>query len=85
MTIDEAKRILDVPVIWFKYKENYLSKTDWLHGKKLPGFYAEDIYKIFPEAVQVNEEGNPEDWNFRVMIPIMLKLIQNLYGRKDAA
>lgn len=85
MTIDEAKRILDVPVIWFKYKENYLSKEDWLHGKKLPGFYAEDIYNIFPEAVQLNEAGEPEDWNFRVMIPIMLKLIQNLYERKDAA
>lgn len=82
MTLNEAKKILDVPVIWFKYKENYLSPTDWLNGKKLPGFYAEDVYAALPEAAQINENGEPEDWNFRVIIPAMLKLIQNLYGRK---
>lgn len=83
MTLNEAKKILDVPVIWFKYKENYLSPTDWLSGKKLPGFYAEDVYSIFPEAAQLNEEGKPEDWNFRILIPLMLKLIQNLYEEKE--
>lgn len=83
MTLNEAKKILDVPVIWFKYKENYLSPTDWLNGKKLPGFYAEDVYSIFPEAAQLNEEGKPEDWNFRILIPLMLKLIQNLYEEKE--
>lgn len=83
MTLDEAKRMLNVPVIWFKYKENYLSPEDWLNGKKMPGFYAEDIYSIFPEAAQLNEKGDPEDWNFRVLIPVMLKLIQNLYEEKE--
>lgn len=83
MTLDEAKRMLNVPVIWFKYKENYLSPEDWLNGKKMPGFYAEDIYSIFPEAAQLNEKGEPEDWNFRVLIPVMLKLIQNLYEEKE--
>ena len=83
MTLNEAKKILNVPVIWFKYKENYLSPTDWLNGKKLPGFYAEDVYSIFPEAAQLNEEGKPEDWNFRILIPLMLKLIQNLYEEKE--
>ena len=83
MTLNEAKKILDVPVIWFKYKENYLSPTDWLNGKKLPGFYAEDVYSIFPEAAQLNKEGKPEDWNFRILIPLMLKLIQNLYEEKE--
>lgn len=83
MTLDEAKRMLNVPVIWFKYKENYLSPEDWLNGKKMPGLYAEDIYSIFPEAAQLNEKGEPEDWNFRVLIPVMLKLIQNLYEEKE--
>ena len=83
VTLDEAKRMLNVPVIWFKYKENYLSPEDWLNGKKMPGFYAEDIYSIFPEAAQLNEKGEPEDWNFRVLIPVMLKLIQNLYEEKE--
>lgn len=82
MTIAEAEKMLNVPVVWFKYKENYLSPDDWLNGKKLPGFYAEDVYNIFPEAAQLNEDGEPEDWNFRVIIPAMMKLIQELYREK---
>lgn len=77
MTIEEAEKILDIPVVWFKYKEGYLDPADWLSGKKIPGFYAEDIYDIFPEATQLNGAGEPEDWNFRVMIPAMMKVIQN--------
>ena len=50
-------------------KKGYLNPTDWLNDKRIPGFYAEDIYNIFPEATQLNEAGEPEDWNFRVMIP----------------
>ena len=82
MTLEEARKILDIPVIWFKYKDNYLSETDWLNGKKLPGFYAEDVYNYFPQATQLNENGEPEDWNFRVIIPAMLRLIQNLYEKE---
>lgn len=82
MTASEAEKMLNVPVVWFKYKENYLSPDDWLNGKKLPGFYAEDIYDIFPEAAQLNEAGEPEDWNFRVVIPAMMKLIQELYSER---
>lgn len=82
MTIAEAEKMLNVPVVWFKYKENYLSPDDWLNGKKLPGFYAEDVYDIFPEAAQLNEDGEPEDWNFRVIIPAMMKLIQELYSER---
>lgn len=77
MTIEEAEKILSIPVVWFKYKEGYLDPADWLSGKKIPGFYAEDIYDIFPEATQLNEAGEPEDWNFRVMIPAMMKVIQD--------
>lgn len=82
MTIAEAEKMLNVPVVWFKYKENYLSPDDWLNGKKLPGFYAEDVYDIFPEAAQLNEDGEVEDWNFRVIIPAMMKLIQELYSER---
>ncbi|MDO5781361.1 MAG: hypothetical protein Q4P27_02775 [Eubacteriales bacterium] len=77
MTIEEAEKILNVPVVWFKYKKGYLDPADWLNDKKIPGFYAEDVYDIFPEATQLNEAGEPEDWNFRVMIPTMMRVIQN--------
>lgn len=81
MTIEEAEKLLKIPVIWFKYKKGYLDESDWLNGKRLPGFYAEDIYDIFPEAAQLNEAGKPEDWNYRTMIPAMLKIIQDQQER----
>lgn len=81
MTSEEAEKILNIPVVWFKYKEGYLSDNDWLCGKRIPGFYAEDVYNIFQEAAQLNEEGNPEDWNFRVMIPAMMKIIQDQHKK----
>lgn len=59
-----------------------MNTKDWLYGKKIPGFYAEDVFEKFPEAAQLNEKGEPEDWNYRTIIPAMLKLIQELYKEK---
>ena len=75
----EAEKLLDIPVVWFKYKEGYLAKEDRFVDKPLPGFYAEDVYRAFPECAMVNPDTSVEDWNYRTMIPPMLKLIQNLY------
>lgn len=77
MTSDEAERLLDVPVVWFKYNDGYLAPGDRFEGKPLPGFYAEDVYKAFPEGAMLNEDGQVEDWNYRTMVPAMLKLIQD--------
>ena len=75
----EAEKLLDIPVVWFKYKEGYLAKEDRFVDKPLPGFYAEDVYRAFPECAMQNPDTSVEDWNYRTMIPPMLKLIQNLY------
>lgn len=75
----EAEKLLDIPVVWFKYKEGYLIKGDRFVDKPLPGFYAEDVYRAFPECAMVNQDTSVEDWNYRTLIPPMLKLIQNLY------
>lgn len=77
MTTDEAKKVLEIPIVWFKYKDGYLDPSDWLNGKEIPGFYVEDAYKAFPEAAQLNENGQPEDWNYRTIIPAMLKVMQD--------
>nr|DAG27332.1 MAG TPA: Receptor recognition protein, Long tail, Helical sandwich, Tail fiber [Bacteriophage sp.] len=77
MTSDEAERLLDIPVVWFKYNDGYLAPGDRFEGKPLPGFYAEDVYKAFPEGAMLNEDGQVEDWNYRTMVPAMLKLIQD--------
>ena len=75
----EAEKLLDIPVVWFKYKEGYLAKEDRFVDKPLPGFYAEDVYRAFPECAMINPDTSVEDWNYRTLIPPMLKLIQNLY------
>ncbi|MDY5882118.1 MAG: tail fiber domain-containing protein [Roseburia sp.] len=77
MTSSEAERLLDIPVVWFEYNEGYLAPGDRFEGKPLPGFYAEDVYEAFPEGAMLNEDGQVEDWNYRTMIPAMLKLIQD--------
>ena len=77
MTSGEAKRLLDIPVVWFEYNEGYLAPGDRFDGKPLPGFYAEDVYDAFPEGAMLNESGQIEDWNYRTMIPAMMKLIQD--------
>mgnify|MGYP003377786843 FL=1 len=77
--IEEAMRALDIPVVWFRYKEGYLDARDRFAGKPMPGFYAEDVYRAFPEAARLDMDGKPEDWNYRTLIPLMLRLIQNLY------
>lgn len=77
MTSSEAERLLDIPVVWFEYNEGYLAPGDRFEGKPLPGFYAENVYDAFPEGAMLNESGQVEDWNYRTMIPAMLKLIQD--------
>lgn len=76
MTYEEAEKLLKLPVVNFKYKDGYLAEDDVLNGKAIPGFYAEDVEEVFPEGVQYNADGEPEDWNYRTMIPAMMKIIQ---------
>lgn len=80
--IEEAIRVLDIPVVWFQYKDGYLDPKDRFVGKPIPGFYAEDVYNAIPEAAMF-KDGKVEDWNYRVLIPIMMKLIQNLYQKEN--
>lgn len=77
MTSSEAERLLDIPVVWFEYNKGYLVPGDRFEGKPLPGFYAEDVYNAFPEGAMLNESGQVEDWNYRTMVPAMMKLIQD--------
>lgn len=70
-----------IPVVWFNYKEGYLAEDDQMNGKPVPGMYAEDVAKYYPVGAYNNEEGLVENWNERMIIPAMLKLLQNLYKR----
>ena len=62
-------------------KKGYLAEDDQMNGKPVPGMYAEDVAKYYPVGAYNNEEGLVENWNERMIIPAMLKLLQNLYKR----
>ncbi len=70
------QKLYDVPVKMFKYKEGYLSKDDSKNGKDIVGFIVEDLEEKYSSAVQYNASGEAEMWNSNIMIPAMLKLIQ---------
>ena len=74
-TID-AHNLYNAEVVQFFYNDEYIDKKDCRYGIPLPGFIAEDLYEIYPVAVDINENGEPETWNERYIIPPMLKLIQ---------
>lgn len=76
VTLEQAMKVLDIPVINFKYKEGYLAKGDEMEGKPMPGFYAEDVYGLIPEAIYHDREGRVENWKERIILPLMLKVIQ---------
>ena len=75
---EEALALMEVPVVWFRYKDGYLSKGDSLNGKEIPGFYAENIADSMRELAVFNPDGSVEDWNYRTVIPVMEKQIQIL-------
>lgn len=84
MSLEEAEKILNIPVVWFKYKEGYLDENDQMNNKSVPGMYAEDVFENFPEATYNNAEGQIENWNERMILPAMLKLLQELYRERNA-
>lgn len=71
-----AHKLYNAEVIQFFYNSDYINKEDSRYGIPLPGFIAEDLYEIYPIAVDLNQEGKPETWNEHYIIPPMLKLIQ---------
>ena len=81
VTLEEALRVLDIPVINFRYKDGYLADGDEMEGKTIPGFYAEDIEGLVPIAVYHNKDGKVENWQERVILPLMLKVIQEQQHR----
>lgn len=65
-----------LPVRSFKYKDGYLTKGDSREGKDVIGFIVEEMEEIYPIAVNYDKDGRPEMWNAQILIPAMLKLIQ---------
>lgn len=69
--------ILNIDVVQYKYIEGYLDENDQRVDALIPGFIAEQIYEEIPIAVDLDENGEPRNWNDRIIIPIMVKTIQD--------
>ena len=74
--IEGAEAIYDIPVRQFKYRDDYLTSEDQRYDQVIPGFIAEELAEVYPIMVDVDVDGQPEDWNVRYIVPPMLKLIQ---------
>ena len=68
--------LYDLPVVRFKYRDDYLNENDARYGKDVIGFIAEVMAEKYPIAVQYDDEGRPEMWEGNYIVPAMLKLIQ---------
>lgn len=83
--IDELKGLYDLPVKKFKYKDDYIAADDELYDKTLYGFIVEDLENVLPCAVQHEKDTDgtirPEMWNSNIIVPSLLKLIQDLNNR----
>ena len=71
----DPRRLYNLPVIQFKYKEGYLNEKDERCGKDIIGFLAEDVYETYPIACNL-KDGEPEVPEYNMLIAPMLKLIQ---------
>lgn len=83
--IDDLKGLYDLPVKKFKYKDDYIAADDELYDKTLYGFIVEDLEDILSCAVQHEKDTDgtlkPEMWNSNIIVPSLLKLIQDLNNR----
>jgi hypothetical protein len=75
----DPKKLLDLPVRAFTYKEGELPETDDRHQQLIPGFIAEEVDAIYPVAADYVD--GPESWNDRMIVPALLSLVQDLYKR----
>lgn len=77
MSKEDVDDIYQIQPVFAKYKKGYLREDDERNGIYYPMFIAEDVEKYVPIAVDHNEEGKTENWNERVMIPIMFQMIKS--------
>lgn len=76
MDENDVESLYDIQPVWAKYKTDYLSSNDQRYGLELPMFIAEDIYDHMRVLADCND-GEPNDWNYRFVIPVMFQMIKS--------
>ena len=80
---NDIQSLFNIPTYWFKYKDNYLSKSDERYKKKIPGFIVEDWEDIMPIAIDHNSDGSPEMWNSNIVIPLMFEMLKSEHRENE--
>lgn len=70
------KQLYDVEVCQFNYKDGQLAEGDERIGQTILGMIAEQVEEVMPIAVVHNEKGETEMWDNMIIVPAMLKLLQ---------
>ena len=85
LPLDVVRRMYDLPVRQFKYNDDSIAPDDERYGIDIPGFIAEEVAEYLPVACDHIRDSNgdliPEMWNSKIIIPALLKLIQDLNNR----
>ena len=68
--------VLNIPVRQFKYNEDNVP-VDKDADDIYIGLIAEEVAKTYPAAAEYNEDGQVEMWNIKVIVPAMLKILQD--------
>jgi hypothetical protein len=73
----DPKKLLNLPVRAFTYKDGEVPESDDRYQQLIPGFIAEEVDAIYPVAADYVD--GPESWNDRMIVPALLSLVQDLY------
>lgn len=72
----DPHQLYDLPVVTFRWKEEYKDQGAWDKDRKQIGFIAEDVHDVYYVGAIHDSTGKTIDWSHRTIIPAMLKLIQ---------
>jgi hypothetical protein len=69
-------KILGIPVRQYKYNQNNIPVNKSADDLYI-GCIAEEVARAYPAAAEYNEDGQVEMWNIKVIVPAMLKILQD--------
>lgn len=69
-------KILQIPVRQYKYNKDNLPIGKQENDIYL-GMIAEEVAECYPAAAEYNEDGQVEMWNIKVIVPALLKIVQD--------
>lgn len=75
-SVIDPNGLYNIPVMQYKYIDNYLVKEDGHYGKDVVGIMAEDVAENYPAAAIFDKDGNPEAWDKDAVLVGLLYLVQ---------